>query len=154
MQRITVKSLVSSIHLMGHCAWIQASNTALLGDDVDHVYTKMRTAMNIGARLCQLVEVEWRELVIFFPEVSAKSFTEKVCRTLLCLIKKFANPLLTLTIHYIFLQKSEEFWERVPRLISLATSTIQGDVAYKWSSIYNKYEANFESMLTIQDVTE
>lgn len=36
--------------------------------------------MKIGARLSKLADAfEWHELVVFFPEISAKKFTEKVC---------------------------------------------------------------------------
>lgn len=52
---------------------------SLLGDDVKNVYDNMRYALKIGGRLWILAQAfEWRELVIFFPEISAKKFTDKV----------------------------------------------------------------------------
>lgn len=39
----------------------------------------MRYALKVGGRLWILAQAfEWRELVVFFPEISAKKFTDNV----------------------------------------------------------------------------
>ena len=50
-----------------------------LEEDLDSVHDKMRCALKIGGRLWVLAQAfDWDEVVIFFPEISAKKFTDKV----------------------------------------------------------------------------
>ncbi|KAJ8651615.1 hypothetical protein O0I10_012821 [Lichtheimia ornata] len=88
------------------------------GEDLKHVHDHMRYALKVGGRLWILAQAfEWRELVVFFPEISAKKFTDNL---------------------------PDEFWGQVPGMITQAISSAHGDIATNWSTIYEKFDTQYQ----------
>ena len=53
--------------------------------------------------------------------------------------------------HLVLLQKTDEFWAKVPQMVSEVVAKARGDVAKKWRRIYKEYAADAKSRIEDED---